>query len=114
MNTAVIVIHVLAVVTLVLTVLLQTNRGAGLGAAFGGSGASFGARGPATLIGKITCAAAVVFMCTSLFLAIVQSGKSVDTVMSGYVETSAGTSEMEWPPVQTEAAGTGAGADQRE
>ena len=86
MNTIVIVVHVLAIVVLVLTVLLQAGKGAGMGAAFGGSSGSVGARGPATLIGKITCAAAVIFMCTSMFLAINQGGHKTESVMSGYVE----------------------------
>jgi preprotein translocase subunit SecG len=90
MNTIVVVVHVLAVVVLVLTVLLQAGKGAGMGAAFGGSsGAGFAARGPATLIGKITCAAAVIFMCTSMFLAISQGGPKSESVMSGYVEPEA-------------------------
>jgi preprotein translocase subunit SecG len=81
-------------VVLVLTVLLQAGKGAGMGAAFGGSsGSVFGARGPATLIGRITCAAAVIFMCTSLFLAISQSGRKTESVMSGYVETPAAPAE---------------------
>jgi len=96
MNTIVIFIHVLAVVVLVLTVLLQAGKGAGMGATFGGSsGSVFGARGPATFIGKVTCAAAVVFMCTSLFLALSQSGRKAESVMSGYVEV---------PPAPVEAA----------
>ena len=88
MNSVVIIIHVLAVVILVLSVLLQAGKGAGMGAAFGGSsGSVFGARGPATFIGKITCAAAVVFMCTSLFLTINKSGLRTESVMSDYVDS---------------------------
>ena len=75
MNIVIVAIHVTAAVILVLTVLLQAGKGAGMGAAFGGaSGTVFGTRGPATLISKITCAAAVVFMLTSLNLALSQSG----------------------------------------
>ncbi|MDR0881376.1 MAG: preprotein translocase subunit SecG [Candidatus Adiutrix sp.] len=75
MNPVVVSIHVAAVVVLVLTVLLQAGKGAGMGAAFGGSsGTVFGTRGPTTLISKITCGAAVVFMITSLSLALSQSG----------------------------------------
>ena len=85
MNTIVLIIHVLAVVVLVLSVLLQAGKGAGMGAAFGGSsGSVFGARGPATFIGKVTCAAAVVFMCTSLFLTVNRSGLKTESVMSDY------------------------------
>jgi preprotein translocase subunit SecG len=90
MNTIVLIIHVLAVVVLVLSVLLQAGKGAGMGAAFGGSsGSVFGARGPATFIGKVTCAAAVVFMCTSLFLTVNRSGLKAESVMSDYVESPA-------------------------
>ncbi|MCL2029627.1 MAG: preprotein translocase subunit SecG [Deltaproteobacteria bacterium] len=105
MNTIVVVIHVLAVVVLVLTVLLQAGKGAGMGAAFGGSSSVFGARGPATLIGKITCAAAVVFMCTSLYLAVGQGGLKTESVMSGYVETQAAEPAPADPAEQE--AGTG-------
>jgi preprotein translocase subunit SecG len=90
-------------VVLVLTVLLQAGKGAGMGAAFGGSsGSVFGARGPATLIGKITCAAAVIFMCTSLFLAISQSGLKTESVMSDYAETPAAPADA--PPAGQDAA----------
>lgn len=74
MDIIVVSIHITAAVILVLTVLLQAGKGSGMGAAFGGSsGTVFGARGPATLISKITCAAAVIFMITSLNLALSQS-----------------------------------------
>lgn len=77
MDIIVVSIHITAAVILVLTVLLQAGKGSGMGAAFGGSsGTVFGARGPATLISKITCAAAVVFMITSLDLALSQGGIS--------------------------------------
>ena len=82
MNIVIVSIHITAAVILVLTVLLQAGKGAGMGAAFGGSsGSVFGARGPATLISKITCAAAVIFMCTSLNLAISQGGLNRGSVM---------------------------------
>lgn len=77
MDIIVVSIHITAAVILVLTVLLQAGKGSGMGAAFGGSsGTVFGARGPATLISKITCGAAVVFMITSLNLALSQGGIS--------------------------------------
>jgi protein translocase, SecG subunit len=77
MDIIVVSIHIAAAVILVLTVLLQAGKGSGMGAAFGGSsGTVFGARGPATLISKITCGAAVIFMITSLNLALSQGGAS--------------------------------------
>lgn len=82
MNIIIVSIHITAAVILVLTVLLQAGKGAGMGAAFGGSsGTVFGTRGPATLISKITCGAAVVFMCTSLNLSISQGGLNRSSIM---------------------------------
>ena len=114
MNTIVVVVHVLAVVVLVLTVLLQAGKGAGMGAAFVGStGSGFSARGPSTLIGKITCAAAVIFMCTSMFLAISQGGLKTESVMSGYaVPEAAPAGDLPAPPVDQPApADQGAAAE---
>lgn len=77
MSIVLVAIHLVAAFILVTTVLLQAGKGAGMGAAFGGSsGTVFGTRGPATLISKITCVAAVIFMCTSLNLALSQGGVS--------------------------------------
>lgn len=88
MQIIVISIHILAAIILVLTVLLQAGKGAGMGAAFGGaSGTVFGTRGPATLISKITCVAAVVFMCTSLNLALNAGGASKSSVMDSWSDT---------------------------
>ena len=52
-------------------VLLQSGKGAELGAAFGGSCQTiFGSRGAATFMNKMTTVVAVVFMLTSLVLAV--------------------------------------------
>ena len=72
-----ITIHVLVSITLIVIVLLQAGKGADLGATFG-TGASqslFGAGGGGSFLGKLTAAAAVIFMITSLSLAYL-SGKS--------------------------------------
>jgi preprotein translocase subunit SecG len=71
MFTFILIIHVLVSLFLILIVLVQGGKGAELGAAFGGSSQTlFGARGAATIFGKMTTIAAVVFMLTSLTLAI--------------------------------------------
>ena len=63
------VIHVLVSFVLVLVILLQAGKGGGLGAAFGGGAQSvFGGRGAQTFLGKVTSAAAAIFMLTSLTL----------------------------------------------
>jgi len=69
MSAFIITIHVLACVFLILIVLLQTGKGAEIGATFGGSSQTvFGPRGAGTLLSKLTVIAAVVFMITSISL----------------------------------------------
>ena len=71
MTTIVLVIHVLVCFFLISIVLLQSGKGAELGAAFGGSNQTlFGSRGAATFLNKLTTIVAVVFMITSLVLAV--------------------------------------------
>jgi preprotein translocase subunit SecG len=69
MTTLILIIHVLASLFLIAVVLLQSGKGAELGAAFGGSSQTlFGSRGAATFLNKLTTVAAVAFMLTSLAL----------------------------------------------
>lgn len=73
------VIHVLTALGIVGLVLLQQGKGADMGAAFGGGGASqtlFGARGSATFLSRATAILATVFFITSLTLAVVYSRAS--------------------------------------
>jgi len=66
-------------VALILIVLLQKGKGAGMGAAFGGSSQTvFGSTGATSLLHKVTTAVAVVFMLTSLGLSIF-IGKGANT-----------------------------------
>jgi len=69
-----IVVHVVVAIALVLIVLLQAGKGAGIGSAFGGASQTvFGPRGPGSFLGKLTTAAAGIFMITSLVLAVFSS-----------------------------------------
>lgn len=79
MTTFLLIIHVLVCLFLILIVLLQSGKGAEIGAAFGGSSQTlFGSRGAATFLNKLTTAAAVVFMLTSLILTMLTTkGTSV-------------------------------------
>lgn len=71
MTTFVLIMHILVCFSLIGIVLLQSGKGAELGAAFGGSSQTlFGSRGAATFLNKITTGVAVVFMVTSLLLAV--------------------------------------------
>ena len=69
--TLVTIVHVFACVFLILVVLLQTGKGAEMGAVFGGGGSQtiFGASGAGNLLTKLTTATAIVFFLTSLTLA---------------------------------------------
>ena len=79
---ALLIVHVLASIFLVFIVLLQTGRGAELGAAFGGMGQTTFGRGQATFITKFTTAIAVVFMSTSLSLAFISSEQPTQSVLT--------------------------------
>lgn len=69
MTTFLIIIHLMASLFLIAVVLLQSGKGAEMGAAFGGSSQTiFGSRGATTFLNKLTTIAAVVFMLTSLAL----------------------------------------------
>lgn len=74
MYTFILIIHILVSFFLIFIVLIQSGKGAELGAAFGGSSQTlFGARGAATFFSKLTTVAAIVFMLTSLVLAVITS-----------------------------------------
>lgn len=64
------VIHICVSFFLILIVLLQQGKGADVGATFGGgSNTLFGASGADNLLSKVTTYSALIFMCTSVFLA---------------------------------------------
>ena len=71
MATLLLIVHVLVCLFLIFVVLVQGGKGAEMGAAFGGASQTlFGSRGSATFLGKLTTIVAVVFMITSLVLAV--------------------------------------------
>lgn len=66
------ILHVIVSIFLIFVILIQNSKGAEMGAAFGGSSQTiFGSRGAGTLMSKITTISAVIFMLTSLLLAVV-------------------------------------------
>lgn len=83
MLTVVTILHIIMCLILIAIVLLQTGKGASMGAAFGGaSNTLFGGAGPASFLNKITTIAAVVFMLTSFTLAILSNrGTTSSTVL---------------------------------
>ena len=83
MTSILVAIHVTVCILLILIVLLQTGKGAEMGASIGGAGsqALFGAAGPANILTKITTAVAIIFMITSLSLAYMSGQQSETSVM---------------------------------
>ena len=72
MYTAILVLHLIVCLFLIFIILIQSSKGAEMGAAFGGSNQTlFGSRGAATFLNKLTTVAAILFMLTSLSLAII-------------------------------------------
>lgn len=101
-----IVLHILVCVFLILFVLLQPGARGGVGAAFGGAGGQtvFGGRGANTFLAKLTAAAAVIFMLTSISLSFFVS--RTGSVMSGRAGT-----EMPDDAAKDDKAGTDTAAD---
>jgi len=68
-NYVVPVIHVFACLFLIVVVLLQTGKGADMGAVFGGGSQTlFGSSGAGNFLTKLTTGTAIAFMVTSLIL----------------------------------------------
>ena len=87
MTILLIMLHVLVSVALIAIVLLQSGKGAEMGASFGASGSQsvFGAGGGSTFMSKLTTGAAVIFMLTSLTLAYRSGHSGSSSIMSGKV-----------------------------
>jgi preprotein translocase subunit SecG len=83
MGTVLIIIHVIVCVALIMIVLLQTGKGADMGAAFGGGSSQtlFGSSGASTFLTKATTCAAVIFMLTSLTLAYRASHRASESII---------------------------------
>ena len=74
-------IHVLCCLFLIGVVLLQQGKGASMGAVFGGSSSTiFGSSGAGNFLTRLTTAAAVIFMLTSLTLTYASARRLGSTV----------------------------------
>ena len=78
-------LHIFVSIAMIGIVLLQSGKGAEMGASFGAGGSQtvFGASGGNTFMNKLTTGAAVLFMLTSLTLAHLSSTKNSSSIMSG-------------------------------
>jgi preprotein translocase subunit SecG len=82
---ALIFLHVFVSIAMIGIVLLQSGKGAEMGASFGAGGSQtvFGASGGNTFMNKLTTGAAIIFMLTSLTLAHLSSSANSSSMMSG-------------------------------
>ena len=101
MHTFISVLHICVGLFLILVVLLQAGKGAAMGASLGsaGSQAMFGSSGAGNFLTKLTTGAAIVFMATSLTLAVVSNKKEQDSVIKDIQET---TEQVPSPPATKE------------
>ncbi len=93
MGTVVIVVHIVVCLALISIVLLQHGKGAGIGAAFGGSSQTvFGSTGAAPFLAKLTAAVAILFMLTSLTLTFL--GRQKEASVMDNVKSKAATQQQ--------------------
>ncbi len=84
MTILLIILHVTVSIAMIAIVLLQSGKGAEMGASFGAGGSQsvFGAGGGSTFMSKLTTAAAIIFMLTSLTLAYRSSQPTSSSIMT--------------------------------
>ncbi len=112
MSIVLLIIHICVSIALVMIVLLQTGKGADMGAAFGGGSSQtlFGSTGASTFLSKATTAAAIIFMVTSLGLAYLSSHRTGESVVTGTpvpVESQAAPGAATAPATTAPATGSG-------
>jgi preprotein translocase subunit SecG len=85
MFTFILVVHILVCSGLCIIVLLQVGKGAGLSSVFGAKGGAdetlFGGKGAGGFLAKVTTAIAIIFMVTSLTLALITSRRTSESIV---------------------------------
>ena len=93
------IIHVLSCFFLIVVVLLQTGKGADMGAVFGGGSQTlFGSGGAGNFLTRLTTATAVVFMLTSLILTYGQTPSTRSRLLQRLPPPSSEPAIPEAPP----------------
>ena len=99
MYTLAVSIHLIVCFLMIAAILLQAGKGAEIGASFGGSSQTvFGSRGPGTFLSKVTVGTAIVFMLSSLSLAMLSreantSSTVIDLHPTTHQESSSSSTE---------------------
>ena len=88
MDTIINVIHVVAALSLILTVLLQAGKGAAMGSGLGAGSSQtmFGSSGAGNFLTKLTTGIAILFMVTSLTLAVFSKKNKSSSLIQGVEE----------------------------
>jgi len=94
LNSLILTIHVIACISLIILVLLQSGH-EGMGVIFGGSSSTFfGSSGAGGLLSKLTVTMAVIFFTTSLAFTYIDSMKKSAPQPSVVLEQPAGKTEQ--------------------
>ncbi|MCL2760941.1 MAG: preprotein translocase subunit SecG [Desulfuromonadales bacterium] len=95
----IVTIHVVVCIAMIGIVLLQSGKGASMGASFGAGGSQtvFGASGGSTFMSKLTTGAAIIFMLTSLSLAYLSRNPGSSSIMSSGVPKPAAPAQQTAP-----------------
>jgi preprotein translocase subunit SecG len=88
MQTVITVVHVIGALILIVAILLQAGKGAAMGSGLGGGSSQtmFGSSGAGNFLTKLTTGVAILFMVTSLTLAILSTKKDSRSIMQGVEE----------------------------
>ena len=120
MYTVTVILHLIVCFLMIAAILLQAGKGAEIGAAFGGSSQTvFGSRGPGTFLSKVTVGAAIIFMLTSLTLALLSrqehvASSVIDVPVTSGESTSSAPENTEAPLESAPPESSGAPADSSE
>ena len=100
MDTIINAIHVIAALSLILTVLLQAGKGAAMGSGLGAGSSQtmFGSSGAGNFLTKLTTGIAILFMITSLTLAVFSTKKKSNSLIQGLEEPA----QMQDSPISTD------------
>ena len=100
MDTIINAIHIVAALSLILTVLLQAGKGAAMGSGLGAGSSQtmFGSSVAGGFLTKLTTGIAILFMITSLTLAVFSTQKKSSSLIQG-VEAPA---QMQDSPISTD------------
>jgi preprotein translocase subunit SecG len=100
MDTIINAIHIVAALSLILTVLLQAGKGAAMGSGLGAGSSQtmFGSSGAGNFLTKLTTGIAILFMITSLTLAVFSTQKKSSSLIQGMEDPA----QMKDSPVSTD------------